>query len=70
MTFRIEIDERLCSGFGTCVQGAAAVFELGAGGKARLRVADSDDPNVLDAAASCPMGAIAVFDSVTGDPLA
>ena len=28
-------------------------------------VAESDDPAVLDAAASCPMGAIAVYEAET-----
>jgi ferredoxin len=60
MSYRIEIDRSLCSGFSSCVQAAPSAFELDAAGVARPLVVLSDDPAVLDAAASCPMGAIAV----------
>ena len=59
MTYRIVIDRSLCSGFGSCAELAPEVFELD-GGVARLRAGLSDDPTVLDAADSCPMGAISV----------
>jgi ferredoxin len=36
------------------------VFEVGPDGIASTRVGETDDPAVLDAAASCPMAAIAV----------
>ena len=65
-TYRIVIDRSLCSGFGTCAQMAPDVFELDGAGVASVRVGESDDPTVLDAAASCPMGAIAVFEAETG----
>ena len=61
MTYRIVIDGSLCSGFGSCAELAPEQFEVGADGIARARVGESDDPAVLDAAASCPMGAIAVY---------
>ena len=60
--YRIEIDRSLCSGFGACVEIAPDVFEVDAGGTARVRVGESDDPAVLDAAAACPMAAIAVYE--------
>jgi ferredoxin len=60
MTHRIEIDRTLCSGFGACVQAAPSAFALDADGVARPLVLLSDDPAVLEAAASCPMGAITV----------
>jgi ferredoxin len=62
MMYRIVIDGSLCSGFGDCADLAPDVFELGASGKASLRMGTSDDPRVLDAAASCPMGAIDVVE--------
>ena len=39
---------------------APDVIEVGADGIASLRVGSSADPNVLEAANSCPMGAITV----------
>ena len=59
--FRIVIDGSLCSGFGDCAELAPDVFELGASGKASIRLGVSDDPAVLDAEAACPMGAIRVL---------
>ncbi len=69
-TYRIEIDRPLCSGFGTCVGASPSHFVLDDSGIAAVLVAETDDDGVLDAAGSCPMGAIAVFDPATGDQLA
>ncbi|HEY5660049.1 MAG TPA: ferredoxin [Gaiellaceae bacterium] len=60
--YRIEIDPNLCSGFGACADLAPELFALDAGGTASVRVGESDDPRVLDAAAACPMGAISVIE--------
>jgi len=68
--FRIEIDRELCSGFASCVADAPEIFELDNSGTATLRVAETGDERVLAAAASCPMGAIAVYDSESGDHVA
>ena len=65
-TYRIEIDRSLCSGFGSCVTEAPGVFAQDETGTATLLVAETDDDAVLDAAGSCPMGAIAVYGSETG----
>jgi ferredoxin len=59
MTYKIVIDRSLCSGFGSCAELAPEIFKL-EGGIAELRVGESEDEAVLDAADSCPMGAIAV----------
>ena len=59
MTYRIVIDRSLCSGFGSCAELAPEAFEL-EGGVATLRAPSSDDPAVLDAVDSCPMGALSV----------
>jgi ferredoxin len=58
---RIEIDRSLCSGFGSCVDMAPELFGLGDDGIAVALVEESDAPAALDAARSCPMGAIAVL---------
>ncbi len=60
MTYRISVDDTLCSGFGACVDASPDIFVLERGGLARARVWETDDPSALDAAASCPMGAIVV----------
>lgn len=70
MTYRIVIDGSLCSGFGTCAELAPDQFEVGPDGIALARTGESDDPAVLDAAASCPMGAIAVYDALSGEQAA
>jgi ferredoxin len=68
-TYRIVIDRSLCSGFGTCAEMAPDLFDLGADGVAATRQGTTDDDGVLDVAAACPMGAIAVYDE-TGEQAA
>lgn len=60
--YRIVIDRSLCSGFGTCAELAPALFALEPGGAAVARVGVTDDAAALEAAASCPMGAITVAE--------
>ena len=62
MKYRIEIDRSLCSGFGACAELAPEVFELAHDGIAATRSGESNDPDVLEAAGSCPMGAISVVE--------
>jgi ferredoxin len=69
-TYRIEIDRSLCSGFGSCLKEAPGVIALDAGGVATLLVAETDDEAVLNAAGSCPMGAIAVYDLASSEQAA
>jgi ferredoxin len=69
-TYRIVIDRSLCSGFGTCAEMAPELFEVGPDGVAGSRVGETDDESVLDAAASCPMAAIAVYDLASGEQAA
>lgn len=59
--YRIEIDRSLCSGFGSCIEAAPDLFELGADGIAVARSDATDAREVLEAAHACPMGAIAVL---------
>jgi ferredoxin len=60
--YRIEIDRSLCSGFGACAELAPEIFELDGSGIAQPRVARSDDTQVLEAEAACPMAAIRVVE--------
>jgi ferredoxin len=69
-TYKIVIDRSLCSGFGTCAELAPDVFEVAGDGIAEARVGTSDDPAVLEAAAQCPMGAIAIYHVDTGEQAA
>jgi ferredoxin len=69
-TYSIEIDRSLCSGFGSCLKEAPAVFALDDDGIATLLVTETVGGAVLAAAGSCPMGAIAVFDLETGEEAA
>jgi ferredoxin len=65
-TYRVQIDRSLCSGFGSCAGMAPEIFELDGSGVAGTRVGETDDESVLDAAGSCPMGAISVFEIESG----
>jgi ferredoxin len=62
--YRIEIDRSICSGFGACAELAPQLFEVAGDGIAELRVGESDDPAVFEAADACPMGAISVIEIV------
>jgi ferredoxin len=59
-TYRIHIDRTLCSGFGSCAELAPEAFEVGPDGLAIALIGQTDERAVLEAAASCPMGAITV----------
>jgi ferredoxin len=65
--YRIEVDRQLCSGFGSCVELAPKAFELDRSGVVLMLSSETDDGAVLEAAGSCPMGAITVFDSESGE---
>lgn len=69
-TYRIVIDRTLCSGFGACAEHAPALIELDRSGLATLRAGETDDEGILDAADACPMGAIAVLLSQSGEQAA
>jgi ferredoxin len=66
MRYRIVLDRALCSGFGSCVETAPGVFRLGEDGVAGLLVAETEEASALEAADSCPMGAISVFEVSEG----
>lgn len=58
--YRVTVDRSLCSGFGSCVESSPNVFRLDDSGLATVAVLETDDQAVLDAADSCPMGAVLV----------
>ncbi len=60
--YTIIVDRTLCSGFGSCAELAPDVFAVDAEGLVTLRTGTSSDATVLDAASSCPMGAISVIE--------
>jgi ferredoxin len=62
--YRIEIDRSLCSGFGSCAEIAKRSFGIGSDGIVVVHGVETDDDAVLEAAASCPMGAIAIYDEL------
>jgi ferredoxin len=62
-TYHITVDRSLCAGFGSCARLAPETLELDHAGLVTLRVAETSDPRVLDAAAACPMAAIAVMEA-------
>jgi ferredoxin len=64
--YRIQIDRSLCSGFGSCAELAPRSVRLEPDGLAEPIDPRTEDDDVLEAAASCPMGAIAVLDE-TGE---
>jgi ferredoxin len=59
-THRIRIDRSLCSGFGSCAELAPHAYEIGPDGIASVLVGETDDPAAIEAAGTCPMGAITV----------
>lgn len=63
MGYTIRVDREKCQGIGACTGIAPEVFVLDSEGKAV--VADpngADDDTILEAAESCPLEAIVLFD--------
>jgi ferredoxin len=58
--YRVSIDRSLCSGFGSCVDASPDLFALDPSGIATVALPETSDPRVVDAADSCPMGAILI----------
>jgi ferredoxin len=62
MTYRIVIDRGACSGFGSCVETDPETFAIGADALVETLSGTTDRLAALEAARSCPMGAITVLD--------
>jgi ferredoxin len=60
---KIKTDRDKCISAGTCVAIAPNTFELDEEGKVRIKNATGDDEQtILDAAKSCPVQAIEIYD--------
>jgi len=60
---KIEVDRELCIGCGTCVSIAPETFELDSEGKSVVKIPQgNDEETIMDAAKSCPTGAIIIKD--------
>lgn len=58
--YRVEIDRTLCIGYGLCVRTAPGSLRLAADGVAEEIPHAVHDDDVVEAALTCPMDAIAV----------
>ncbi len=59
----VQIDHDICTGFADCVDVAPTVFALNDDGLAVVLDPDAVEPDLLkDAADSCPVSAILLFD--------
>ncbi|MDT9682171.1 ferredoxin [Streptomyces sp. TRM76323] len=69
-TWRIEVDRLVCAGTGLCLGTAHGRMRLD-GGRARpVEDVITPDDAVRDAAETCPMEAITVRDTTTGEVVA
>ena len=61
---KIEVDRELCTSVATCLAVAPNTFELDDEGIAVVKNAKGDDEaTILQAAQSCPVNAIIVYDN-------
>lgn len=59
---RIEIDRETCISVASCVEISPDNFELDDDGKARTKSTEGNQETILEAAKSCPVDAIKLFD--------
>lgn len=61
---KVVVDRNICIGAAPCTTVAPGVFELDAEGKAVVKAGweSTEAKTILEAAQSCPVNAIAVFD--------
>jgi ferredoxin len=60
---KVHVDRDKCISAGTCVAIAANTFELDEEGKVKVKNEKGDDEQtILDAAKSCPVEAIEIYD--------
>lgn len=63
MAYKIVVDREKCQGIGACVGAAPDVFEMDREGKAVVVDATaSDDDTIMEAAESCPLDAIILYN--------
>lgn len=59
----VRVDTTKCSGIGMCEMSAAAVFEVGDDGQARVIESEPSGPDLAaarEAIANCPTGALSI----------
>lgn len=67
---RVDVDRSVCIGSGMCAGTAPDVFELDEFNQSRPKLAEVDDREpVRDAAESCPVEAISLYDAESGEEL-
>ena len=67
---QITVDQNRCVGSAMCVYVTPSVFELDAKRQAMVASAEgAGTDEIVDAAAQCPMEAITVTDTATGEEL-
>lgn len=66
MAYEVRIDEGSCIAQGDCVETAPEAFELD--DRARV-IGTAPDELLLEAASACPVEAIAIVDSDSGEQL-
>jgi Ferredoxin len=69
--FTVRVNHDKCIGYGMCIVGAPKVFVADANRQSVVVNSDADSLEaVLEVAASCPVGAIAVEDAETHEVIA
>lgn len=67
MSYRVDIDETLCNGYGNCVVAAPEVFDLDAESNIAVVLpghpVDDDGPALREAATDCPVRAIVLSET-------
>lgn len=67
---RISVDQAKCVGSTTCINTAQQTFALDDSGKSSVVNAQGDpEATIIEAAESCPVGAITVEDAESGERL-
>lgn len=63
MPYRADVDRNLCVSTASCIAVATSTFELDAEGVSTVKKQNGDtDGLILEAAKSCPVNAISVYD--------
>ena len=70
MGIKIKIERDLCIGTGNCVDAASNTFDLDDENICIEKDSKGDsDEDIIEAAKSCPVTAILLFDEETGKPI-
>ncbi len=66
MKVKVEVIKDTCIGCGTCIAVAPEVFEWDSDGKSKVKVAETNDPDLIQKAkngeSGCPVHAIKVIE--------